>query len=133
VPVNCANVDILLDTGGADTFATTLLANTPNDGAQSVNFPAMTAATAVVKVACSDNIFFDLSNTNIVLAQNSGIALNATGAVSNADCGPGVELLGAIDGDGSSSPAWLILMTGWLLCFRRQQKMNAARSNSKGA
>jgi len=123
VPVNCANVDILLDTGGADTFATTLLANTPN----------MTAATAVVKVACSDNIFFDISNTNIVLAQNSGIALNATGAVSKADCGPGVELLGAIEGDGSTSPAWLILMTGWLLYFRRQQKMNAARPNSKRA
>jgi len=133
VPVSCANVDILLDTGDAGAFATILLANTPNDGAQSVNFPAMTAATAVVKVACSDNIFFGLSNTNIVLAQNSGIALNATGAVSNADCGPGVELLGAIDGDGSASPAWLILMTGWLLYFRHQQKMNAARPNSKRA
>ena len=64
-PVNCANVDILLSTDGGHTFPTTLAAGTPNDGAQSVTIPNLrTTTTARVKVACSNNVFFDISNVD---------------------------------------------------------------------
>lgn len=62
-PVSCANVDILLSTDDGQTFPTTLLANTPNDGSQSVTLPNINTSTARIMVKASDNIFFDISNT----------------------------------------------------------------------
>ena len=38
-PVSAANVKISLSTDGGNTFPTTLLASTPNDGTQSVTIP----------------------------------------------------------------------------------------------
>ncbi|MCK4674656.1 MAG: hypothetical protein KAT61_01980, partial [Gammaproteobacteria bacterium] len=78
-PVSCANVDILLSTDSGVTFPTTLLAATPNDGVATVNFPAINSNTALVKIACSNNIFFDVNDSLISLAQGSGIALTDTG------------------------------------------------------
>jgi hypothetical protein len=63
-PVNCANVDILLSTDGGNTFPTTLLANTPNDGSQTVTIPNVSTTTARIKVKAVGNVFFDISNTN---------------------------------------------------------------------
>ena len=66
-PVNCANVDILLSTDGGNTFPTTILSNTPNDGSQSVTIPNTATATARIKVKAKGNIFFDISNTNFTI------------------------------------------------------------------
>ena len=63
-PVSCANVKILLSTDGGNTFPTTLLASTPNDGSQLVTLPAVSTSTARIKVAAVGNIFFDISNAN---------------------------------------------------------------------
>jgi len=64
-PVSCANVDILLSTDGGQTFATTVLANTPNDGSQTVTIPNAVAINAVLKVQCANNIFFDASSVAV--------------------------------------------------------------------
>ncbi len=63
----CANVDILISTDGGITFST-LLATTPNDGTQSVTIPTGASTTARIKIKCSNNIFFDVSNTNFIIA-----------------------------------------------------------------
>ncbi len=68
-PVSCANVDILLSTDGGQTFSTTLLTNTPNDGSQPTPIPNVATTTARIKVKCSDSIFFDVSNTNFTIEQ----------------------------------------------------------------
>ena len=60
--VNAENVDILLSTDGGNTYPTTLLANTPNDGSQSVTLPNISTSQARIKVQGSGNIFFDISN-----------------------------------------------------------------------
>lgn len=66
-PVNCANVDILLSTDGGVTFPTTLVANTPNDGSQSILVPNTATTTARVKIVASNNIFFDVSDNDFVI------------------------------------------------------------------
>jgi hypothetical protein len=64
-PVNCAKVDIELLTFSADgnTYAVTnLLSPTDNDGTQSVFIPNMNNSKARFSVACSNNIFYDISD-----------------------------------------------------------------------
>ncbi|MFA5011537.1 MAG: reprolysin-like metallopeptidase [Ignavibacteria bacterium] len=73
-PVNCANVNIKLSTDGGNTFETMLLANTPNDGSETVNLPMVSTSTARIKVEAADNIFFDISNINFSITTVSGIS-----------------------------------------------------------
>lgn len=88
-PVSCTNVNLLLSTDGGNTFPLTLAANTPNDGTETVLAPPnIGSTTARVKVACADNIFFDISNTNFTLTEVAGAVLAITKSVEPA----GVEL-----------------------------------------
>lgn len=67
-PVSCSNVDILLSTDGGLTYPTVVLANTPNDGSQSISIPAVSTTTARLMVKCSDNIFFDINNADFEIS-----------------------------------------------------------------
>lgn len=77
-PVNCANVNILLSTDGGSTFPIVLAANTANDGAESITVPNNETGTARVKVACADNIFFDISNTNFTIMGSADLSIAKT-------------------------------------------------------
>ncbi|MBL7785729.1 MAG: proprotein convertase P-domain-containing protein [Chitinophagales bacterium] len=68
-PVNCQNVDIFLIVNNNIESPVTLLANTPNDGTQSITVPVSVTATSVARVMVkgSGNIFFDISNNNFAL------------------------------------------------------------------
>ncbi len=86
-PISCSNVDILLSTDGGLTFST-LVSNTPNDGSQSITVPNTGTTTARVKVVCSDNIFFDVSNSNFtIVAVVNDYILNPT-STSVSTCQP---------------------------------------------
>ncbi len=63
-PVNCANVDILLSTDGGLTYSTTIASSVPNTGTHNITVPNIGSTTCRVMVVCSDNIFFDISNSN---------------------------------------------------------------------
>jgi len=91
-PINAANVDILLSTDGGRTYPTTLLANTPNDGSQSVTLPATLASssTARIKVQASGNVFFDISNQNFAIRAVTGPTFFLTGTGSPSVC-PGAS------------------------------------------
>lgn len=67
-PVNCQAVNIALLTG---TSSFLLLKQTPNDGMEIVNIPKTTTNTGRIKVSCSNNLFFDLSNSNITVTNPS--------------------------------------------------------------
>ncbi len=67
-PVSAFNVDIFLSTDGGLTYPTTLIANTPNDGSQTVNLPNIATSQARVMVKGTNNIFFDISNQNFSIA-----------------------------------------------------------------
>lgn len=73
-PVSAANVDILLSTDGGFTYPVVLLANTPNDGIQSIAVPMTTPGTtqARVMVRATGNVFFDISNQNFTVEASNG-------------------------------------------------------------
>lgn len=64
-PVNTSNVNIKLSTDGGKTFSM-LLANTPNDGEQSVTIPAVSSANAYIMIEPVDNIYFAVSSSFVV-------------------------------------------------------------------
>ncbi len=63
-PVSCAMVDILLSSDGGLTFPQTLLAGTANDGTEIVTVPNGPIAAARIRVQCTGNVFFDVSDAN---------------------------------------------------------------------
>jgi len=100
-PVSCANVDILLSTDGGNTFSTPLLAGTPNDGTQLVTLPNVNTTTARIKVACSTNVFFDISNVNFTIGVNPGPIVVTTAATSPGQTG--ATLNGTVSSNGSAT------------------------------
>lgn len=74
-PINCQNVNIKLSTDGGYTYPITVLANTPNDGSQSITVPVVgpsAVTTCRIMVEAADNIFFDISNANFTI-QNEAV------------------------------------------------------------
>ena len=72
-PVSAANVDIFLSTDGGNTFPTTLATGVPNNGSASVTLPNIQNSSCRIKVKASNNIFFDISNTNFTITNVVGI------------------------------------------------------------
>jgi len=101
-PVNCADVDILLSEDGGLTFPHSLAAATANDGSETVSLPVVTTTQARVRIQCSNNIFFDINDADIALAQGSGVVLASTGSGGSYDCGTG-GTAGDV-GDGTTGP-----------------------------
>ncbi|MGI9315977.1 MAG: CFI-box-CTERM domain-containing protein [bacterium] len=69
-PVNCSNVDIDLLTfnTGCTSYSVQQMVNPgpyPNDGEQLVTVPDISNAISRIRVKCSDNIFYDISDANL--------------------------------------------------------------------
>ncbi len=98
-PVSCSNVDISYSLDGGVTFSP-LLTATSNDGAAVINFASVGApnntGTARIRVACSDNVFFDVSDVDFALTSVGGQTLVATGV--QEQCGTEVDY-GSVQGD----------------------------------
>ncbi len=66
--VNAANVDIFLSTDGGDTYPITLASGVTNDGSHDIVVPNNQGSQNRVMVRGSNNIFFDISNTNFTIS-----------------------------------------------------------------
>jgi hypothetical protein len=81
-PVSCANVKLLLSTDGGNTFPTTLLASTANDGAEPITVPNVATSQARVRVECATAPFFDISNASFTINANVTVVATAATATS---------------------------------------------------
>lgn len=77
-PINCTEVDILLSIDGGYTYPISLAQNIPNTGSAIITVPDEELTTARIKVKASDNIFFDVNNSNITITRSMGVADYAT-------------------------------------------------------
>ena len=74
--INTTNVDIFLSTDGGDTYPITLATGVPNDGSHDIVVPNNEGNQNRVMVKGTNNIFFDISNTNFTIG--SPVVCNAT-------------------------------------------------------
>jgi len=74
--INATNVDIFLSTDGGDTYPITLATGVPNDGSHDIVVPNNEGNQNRVMVKGTNNIFFDISNTNFTIG--SPVVCNAT-------------------------------------------------------
>ena len=82
--INCQTVTIKLSTDGGLTFPTTLAANTPNDGSETVTVPSVADTdNARLLVEATDNIFYALSD-NFLKSSAPSFALNNSDGVRSA-------------------------------------------------
>ncbi len=81
-PVSCANVNILVSVDNGVTY-TTLLANTPNDGTQSIITPQIpvTKTTCRIRVEAANNIFFDINDNKFTITAST-VGINNFASVS---------------------------------------------------
>ncbi|HMV87962.1 MAG TPA: putative Ig domain-containing protein [Blastocatellia bacterium] len=94
-PVNAANVRISLSTDGGQTFSVTLLANTPNDGAENVTVPnGVFTSTARIKIEAVGNIFFDVSDANFSITPGDSCPVVTTVSPAAGNPGTSVTLTG---------------------------------------
>lgn len=71
VPVSCSNVDILISYDSGLTYPVTMLSSTANDGSAVASVPLGITTTARIMVKCSDNVFFDINDTDITINEGS--------------------------------------------------------------
>lgn len=69
--VNCDNVDILLSLDGGFNYPITIVGDTSNDGSQSIVVPNVSTDQARIMIRCSDNIFFDVTNSNFSITADA--------------------------------------------------------------
>ena len=75
-PISCANVDIDFSRNAGASWLS-LANDVPNDGSHSVAVPNGNATTqARIRVSCSGNIFFDISNVNFTVVESDVIFRN---------------------------------------------------------
>lgn len=85
-PISCSNVDIALNMTSTtinENFQT-LLSNTPNDGAAIVTLPSTLGTKNTIRVKCSTNIFFALSD---VSPTSAGSGSGSDGVYTNGGTG----------------------------------------------
>ena len=70
-PVSCAAVDIDLSSDGGLNFDVSLASGVSNNGSAQVTVPGVITTQARVRVRCSDNIFFDISNSDFTIEAGS--------------------------------------------------------------
>jgi hypothetical protein len=117
-PVSCSQVDIGLSTDSGASFPTTLLTRAPNNGSATVTLPAGSSSTARFKVQCSNNVFFDVSRSDLSYVSTAStctyaLGTNSATVAANASTGSvNVIAANACAWTAVSNAAWLTIVSG---------------------
>ncbi|WP_299883825.1 reprolysin-like metallopeptidase [uncultured Lacinutrix sp.] len=85
--VNAANVDIFLSTDGGDTYPITLASGVTNDGSHDIVVPNNPGNQNRIMVRGSNNIFFDISNSNFTIGAPVSCTANVPTGLSASNIG----------------------------------------------
>ena len=129
IPVECTEVNILLSTDSGLTYPTQLAMQTPNDGSEEVVLPNFESSvtTCRIRVQASNNVFFDISNTNFTIdpgvsapifvptgslmtSDISGAVTNANGIIEPGEIGLELDIDVENSGTGDSTQVVAILV-----------------------
>ena len=108
-PINCATVRLFLSTDGGVNFTDLLGATTANDGSENVILTSgIMTSNARFKVKCDNNIFFDISDTDLTLNIQADISastpiLSNLGTNNVADPGEVIDIIIPLDNQTPSS------------------------------
>lgn len=75
-----ANVDIMLSTDAGQTFSTVLVANTPNDGSQTITVPNVASESCRIMIRPTGNIYYALNTVPFSVGFNCSTISSTTGA-----------------------------------------------------
>lgn len=85
-PISCANVSIQLSTDGGVTFPVTILASTPNDGAEEIQVPNNVGSKVRIRVMAVGNIFYDFSDNNLSIQTSPSATFSFNNPAAVAAC-----------------------------------------------
>lgn len=91
-PVNAEFVDIYLSTDGGQTFTETILENTDNDGSETIELPNINTNQAKIKVAASNNIFFNISLDVFSITETTESTFTVDAAIDSSSYCPSSEI-----------------------------------------
>ena len=91
-PVNCSTVEVLLSTDGGYTYPFQLASGVANDGEAVILIPSITTTSARFKIKSENNVFFDISDSNVIITQGVGgadwdIAIQGVSGLDASGCG----------------------------------------------
>jgi len=114
--VNCANVKISLSIDGGNTFPHVLAASAPNNGSATIVVPfGLNSSSARVKVEAVGNIFFDISDVNLMVTPGCSYSVSSAGQAFSASGGTGTVQVTATTGCpwmATSNAGWLTITAG---------------------
>jgi hypothetical protein len=93
--VDCATVNIRLSADGGLTYPTVVLANTPNDGSQTITIPNVPGSATRLMVEAANNFFFDISNQNFTITPQPGAPSISSLSPSHGPVGTVVTITGS--------------------------------------
>jgi hypothetical protein len=73
-PINCANVELLVDTNNDTLFEYIVASEIPNTGSAQIVVPSLSLDNARLMLKCADNIFFSVSEGSVTFSSDALIA-----------------------------------------------------------
>ena len=84
-PVSCSQVDILMSLDGGLNYDVIVATNLENDGSADIEVPNVESENARIMLVCSDNVFFDINNTNLTVRSTQFLLSPNPSTVSSCD------------------------------------------------
>ncbi len=109
--VNCSDVDILLSIDEGMSFPYVIANGIANNGMATVTIPNVSSTLGRIKVKCSDNVFFDINDVNLIIEPN--FDCNTTEMIRDNPIVNGVHSARAVlSGSGTVPPSSHVIFTG---------------------